>query len=106
MTFREHALLKMKAAFGEPEVARVRDGDLYRWTLTRPNDLNLYVTLDSPEHTDLAHIMVSDSTEYQDKPLVSTIVYSLDEVDQLISRIQEQWKHPGQTRTDIKDIGG
>lgn len=106
MTFREDTLSKMRAAFGEPEVAPVRDGDLYRWTLTRPDDLNLYVTLDSPEHTDLAHIMVSDSTKYQDKPLVSTIVYTLDEVDRLISRIQEQWKRPGQTRTNIEDIGG
>ncbi|MCK6477622.1 MAG: hypothetical protein L6Q35_12420 [Phycisphaerales bacterium] len=63
--FRRTVFERMRAALGEPEVSMVRDGEVYRWTLRRRMDLNFYVTLDSPEHLNLAHIMLSDGSRYQ-----------------------------------------
>ena len=76
-TFRQRAFELMRAALGEPEISRVASGDMYRWTLTRAFDLNFYVTMDSPEREDLAHIMLSDGPKYQEKPIESSVVYSL-----------------------------
>lgn len=88
-----HQIFEMlKAALGEPEVSTVRSGKLYRWTLTRHNDVNMYITMDSPEREDLAHIMISDSEKRQSKPIESTIVYTLDQAEKLIQHILSQWR--------------
>lgn len=91
-SLRSQIYARMQAALGIPEISHVSAGDIYRWTLPRHYDLTLYVTMDSPEHPDLAHIMLSDGPRYQDKPVVSFLVYSLQEADALIVRILEQWK--------------
>ena len=110
-TLREQVFDMMRTAFGEPEVAPVESGNLYRWTLRRQFDLNIYITMDSPEHSDLAHILVSDSTQYQSAPVVSTVVYSVEEAHALIKRILEQWRRPRadpdeRRNPEIEDIGG
>jgi hypothetical protein len=84
----------MRAALGEPEVSRVTAGELYRWTLRRLYDLNLYVTLDSPEHRNLAHIMVSDGPGHQREPIENFTIYTHEELDRLIERIVRQWREP------------
>ena len=95
LSIRSLMYAKMRAAFGEPEVANVACGELYRWTLVRsPYGLNMYITWDSPERDDLAHITVSDDTNNQPQPLVSTIVYTRAEADALVQRLRRQWKHP------------
>ncbi|HYD01945.1 MAG TPA: hypothetical protein VEB22_12025 [Phycisphaerales bacterium] len=91
-TFRQQVFERLKLALGEPETSRVQAGELYRWTLPRPYDVNMYVTMDSPEFKDLAHIMVSDGPRFQSKPLVSFIVYTLEEADDLVERIVKQWE--------------
>lgn len=93
--FRPTVFERMRAALGEPEVSKVRDGEVYRWTLRRRMDLNSYVTLDSPEHHNLAHIMLSDGSRYQSKPILSVVIFTLEEADKLIRRIVMQWRGEG-----------
>ncbi|HZW06686.1 MAG TPA: hypothetical protein VFF65_06155, partial [Phycisphaerales bacterium] len=70
----------------------VQAGELYRWTLPRHYDINMYVTMDSPEYKDLAHIMISDGPRFQEKPIVGVIVYTLEDADRLVERIVKQWE--------------
>jgi len=92
-TFREKVIEKFLAALGEAEVSPVQGGNLYRWALQRgPYAITMHVTINSPEHTNLAHIMISDGSAYQIMPIVTITVYSLEEADALLQRIAGQWK--------------
>lgn len=91
-TIRQQIYERVRQALGEPEISRVESGELYRWTLKRAYDVTMYITMDSPEHPNLAHIMISDSEKYQPKPVVSHLLYSIQEADQLIERIRKQWQ--------------
>ena len=91
-SFRDQILQRMLAAFDEPEVSTVESDHTYRWTLRRSHDLSMYVTMDGPEHASLAHIIVSDGVKYQDRPIISTVIHTLDEGDALIARLAKQWK--------------
>ena len=94
-TLREVVIAKAKAALGEPEVAAVECGFIYRWRLERgPTDFSVFVTIDSPEHPDIAHVMVSDSPRYQQDLIVSTIVQTPEQADILFSQILDQWHRP------------
>jgi hypothetical protein len=89
---RDKALEKLVAAFGEPERIPVRGGTIYRWTLERQYGLHMYVTLDSPERPDLAHLIVSDPKSTAADPVVSIAMWTLPEVDAVIARLRKQWK--------------
>jgi hypothetical protein len=91
-TIRQQIFERMKAGLGVPEVAKVRAGELYRWSLVRPDDLTLYVTMDSPERDDFAHVMLSDGTKYQANAIESLMLYTTEEADMLVARILRQWK--------------
>jgi hypothetical protein len=96
--FRAETVKKLKAAFGQPEVSKVASGEIYRWTLKRGvNEISMFITLDSPEFTDMAHIMISDGSAYQIEPVVAVTVRTQAEVDALIERIFKQ------LRRDSKD---
>ena len=95
LTVRQQVFEKLRAALGEPEVSMVRSGSFYRWTLRRPYEMNLYVTMDSPEREDLGHIMLSDGPKHQDEPVVDFTLYTLEEADGLLERIMKQWGTSG-----------
>jgi hypothetical protein len=61
-TFREMAAEFFIDALGEPHEIRVEAGVIYRWVIRRPGNLDvaIYVTLDSPELANYAHLLVSD----------------------------------------------
>ena len=63
----------------------------YRWVLPRRQGLSVYLTLDSPERTDIAHLLVSDPRQ-QVEPVASITMRTLAEVDAAIETIERQWK--------------
>jgi hypothetical protein len=90
--FRERALERLVAKLGPPEVVPVTPGALYRWILRRPHGLDMYITLDSPEIPDLAHLIVSDPRSGAADPVASITMHTLAEVDAVIDRVLAQWK--------------
>jgi hypothetical protein len=64
--FREQVIDLFYEAFGEAEVSIIKAGKLYRWSLPRgPYSIGMFITIDSPEYTDIAHIMISDADSHQ-----------------------------------------
>ncbi len=91
---REQARKECRKAFGEPQVLKVRSGEIDRWTLTRPGGGDMYVTLDAPELPDLVHVMVSDPTSTTVDPICSVVMRTIEEVQKTIKIIQDQWNDP------------
>jgi hypothetical protein len=91
-TFRDQALERLKAFLGEPEAIRVTGGEMYRWVLRRPHNLDMYITLDSPEMPDIAHLIVSDPKGMAADPVVSLTMRTLPEVEVTAKKLLEQWK--------------
>lgn len=89
-SFREQAKELMAAAFGDPQVMKAESGNLYRWVMPRRDGLNVhvYVTMDSPEMPDIAHVMVSEPSSSAVTPLTTTVMRTLEEVKALIKRIR------------------
>jgi hypothetical protein len=52
----------------------------------------MFVTIDSPELSDIAHVMISDSLHHQVEPVAAVSVRTLEEADALLARIVKQWK--------------
>jgi hypothetical protein len=104
--FREQVVAKFHAALGEPEISCVRSGRLYRWSLARPNDLTMYVTINSPERADIAHVMISDGSAHQWEPIVTLTIQTHAEVDSLLGRIARQWKSPRSSQDHAHRPGG
>lgn len=95
MTFRDAVIERLQAEFGQPEVSPVRSGNLYRWTLHRgPYGVSMFITIDSPEFEDIAHIMISDGARHQIEPVVALTVRTMPETEKLIEQIKLQWKGP------------
>lgn len=92
--FREQARKECRKAFGEPQVLKVRGGEIDRWTLTRPEGGDMYVTLDAPELPDLVHVMISDPTSMRVDPIASLVTRTMEEVKKTIETIKAQWKDP------------
>ena len=90
--FRQQALERLMGALGEPEVIKVSGGEMYRWVLKRPHNLHMYLTLDSPELPDIAHLIVSDPRSRAADPVVSLTMRTLPEVDAVVKKVIEQWK--------------
>lgn len=85
-------------ALGEPEISETNRGSMYYWTLKRGRyEVSMYVTIDSPEWPDMAHVLVSDSQQFQTDPVVSITVYTIEEARELVKRILKQWKQPAPT---------
>lgn len=61
-TFRDKATAYFMRELGEAVHIEVKEGTIYRWTIRRRDnmDLAIYITLDSPELPDFAHLMISD----------------------------------------------
>lgn len=89
-TFRERARRQFETAFGVPAVLATEAGSLYRWVLTRAPRSSLYVTLDSPEMTHLAHVLVSDPLSTQLDPVSSVVMRTDAEVASAVARIRAQ----------------
>ena len=81
--------------FGPPQILDVSSGKIFRWVLQRANSMHLYVTLDSPELPDVAHIMISDPSSKAVDPISNRTLSTIEEAEQLIELIEEQWKNPG-----------
>jgi hypothetical protein len=95
-TFREQVIDKFIAAFGEPEVGEFTPGKIYRWCLLRgPYAMSMFITIDSPEFPEMAHVLISDGAAHQAEPLAAVSVYTLPDADLLIQRITKQWKSVG-----------
>jgi hypothetical protein len=95
-TFRQQVIDKFIAAFGEPEVAVFTPGKIYRWCLLRgPHAMSMFITIDSPEFPEMAHVLISDGAWHQAEPLVAASVHTLADADLLIERIRKQWRSMG-----------
>ena len=93
ISFRQKVIDKFIAALGEPETATVSSGTLYRWVLQRgPYAMSMFITIDSPEFPEMAHVLISDGVAHAGEPLVAVSVYTLDDADVLLKRIIDQWK--------------
>lgn len=92
--FRDVALRLLTEAFGEPAVIKTAEGPVYRWKLERPGrpHMALYVTLDSPEMPDLAHIMISDPNPEAPEPLTSVVMRTAPEVKAGIALVRARHK--------------
>jgi hypothetical protein len=90
--FRERARMHLVEAFGEPEVLQTSNGPLYRWVLRRKHgvDAHVYVTLDSPEMPDIAHVLVSDPAARTIEKITSRTMRTMEEVDALIKTIRNE----------------
>jgi hypothetical protein len=92
-TYRDKVIAMLIDAFGEPEVSSVQSGNIYRWTLHRgPYGISMFITIDSPEYEDIAHVMISDAAHHQVEPVVSVTTTTIEEAKALIGRIVGQWK--------------
>lgn len=96
--FRERARRQFESTFGPPQVLPTEVGSLYRWVLKRPSGKSLYITLDSPEMTHIAHVLVSDPLSTQLDPISSLVMRTDAEVESAIARIKEQ--HAGITEAE------
>jgi hypothetical protein len=86
--FREEALELFQRAFGRPAVIPSPEGNLYRWKLERragPH-VAIYVTLDSPEQPDLAHIMISHPGHPD--PIMSIVLKTCPEVEAAVEMVK------------------
>ena len=86
--FREEALALLVQAFGRPAVVPSPEGDIYRWKLERPGQSHvaIYVTLDSPEQPDLAHIMISHPGHPE--PITPIVMHTRAEVEAAIALVK------------------
>jgi hypothetical protein len=89
------ALELFVAAFGEAREVQVENGYLYRWVFHRPDKSTVYITLDSPELPDLAHVMISDPAASAIAPITSVIMRTLPEVEAAIESIRTQLSKAG-----------
>jgi hypothetical protein len=93
LPFRDRALTVLKEVLGEPERLPATGGVLYRWILERSNGLSMYVTLDSPEMPELAHLIISDPQSTQNvEPVVSKTMRTIEEVEAIAQELVKQWK--------------
>ena len=102
--FREQACEEFKKAFGQPEVIEVTGGEIYRWILKRKHGNHVFVTIDSPELPDIAHIMISDPSSRSVEPVANMTLRTLEEIKQIIERIRAQWQAPD-TASEAPSIG-
>jgi hypothetical protein len=92
LSFRDRALALLDDAFGRPRVIPVDEGlAFYRWILQRPRGMSIYLTLDSPERPDIAHLLVSDPKQVLE-PVASITMRTEEEVRIAIELIRKQWK--------------
>jgi hypothetical protein len=83
---------RLTAAFGLPREIPAGEGMLfYRWLLRRADGDSIYLTVDSPERTDIAHVLVSDPRQEID-PVASLTIRTMPEVEATIEKITAQWK--------------
>lgn len=68
-SMRAKALVRLTGALGDYSETPIKGGSLYRWTISRPDGSKLYITLDSPELPNLAHIIISDPSSGAHKPI-------------------------------------
>jgi hypothetical protein len=94
LTLREQALARLTEALGPPRALSAEpDMAFYRWILSRSDGMSLYLTLNSPELTDIAHLLLSDPRQAVE-PVVSLTIRTIPEVDAAIERIIRQWRAP------------
>lgn len=93
-SLREQARDACRKVFGEPHVLKVPGGEIDRWTLSRDEGPDMYVTLDAPELPDLVHLMVSDPGASVVEPIASMVMRTMREVKETIKLIEKQWKSP------------
>jgi hypothetical protein len=89
--FREWAARQLRSALGEPEVLATTVGDVYRWTLRREGKEPLYVTLNSPELPELAHVIYTDPEMLRADPITSRITRTEPEFLTTLHDIRECW---------------
>jgi hypothetical protein len=92
-TFREQVRDIFTQTLGNPAVIPVGNGDIWRWVLQRQYSMHVYVTIDSPEMPDLAHVIVSDPASKNVEPVASYTVRTHEEADRIVQAIVKQWKH-------------
>lgn len=89
--FREWAVRQLRGVFGEPETLHTEAGELYRWTLRRDGREPLYVSLNSPEMPELAHVICADPEMLLGDPITSRIARTEPELLVALHEIRERW---------------
>ena len=89
-SFREKAISYFYKALGQPEEIPVSNGKLFRWRLPRvgENDVMIYITINSPELPNIAHIMVTDPAEDADEPIKNFVLRDLSALDAVLAYIR------------------
>jgi hypothetical protein len=90
--FRERALAFFKEHLGEPTAIPAEPGFMYRWVLHRKlrPTLNVYITLDSPELLDLAHVMIGDPAVSGEDAIQSFVMRKEEDFHPVLARIRKR----------------
>lgn len=100
-SFRDQVIKLFTEKLGEAEQLDSKAGPIFRWTLQRgPYDVAMFITIDSPEWPDMAHVMISDATNFQADPVISNTLYTIEEAAALLDRIEHQWKQASEATQD------
>jgi hypothetical protein len=88
----------LAAAFGAPQRLETESGPLYRWVLRRARgaDAHVYITLDSPELPDLAHVLISDPGAKTINPITALTIRTMPEADRLVALVKQQVESPSE----------
>ncbi|HYE60438.1 MAG TPA: hypothetical protein VD997_00455 [Phycisphaerales bacterium] len=91
-SFREKATEYFIRELGEPVHIQVKEGTIFRWTIRRRDnmDLAIYITLDSPEMPDIAHVMISDPGCIDAEPIKSYTLRTEDEFAMALGEIRRR----------------
>lgn len=93
-TIRQQVISAFNERFGEAQVGPDPAGKLYRWRLTRKNDLHVHVIIDSPEIETRAHVLISDPC-HDMPPIRSLYVGNTNDIKSVLDEIEAQWQMRG-----------
>ncbi|HYE61345.1 MAG TPA: hypothetical protein VD997_05060 [Phycisphaerales bacterium] len=94
LPFREIVLARLRKELGEPTRTVLETGTVYRWSVRCKGqaDVSIYITLDSPELPDYAHLFISDPGRRgpNHEALVSFIFRAESKIPEVLRVIREK----------------
>lgn len=96
LTFRDKALAFFRAHLGEPYEWEEPPGFTYRWVVRRAErpTMHIYVTLNSPEFANIAHILIADPCAPEDGRLESLTLRREEEFEGVMAMIRARLECP------------
>ena len=93
-TFRDQAASFFTNALGQPFAIPAPEGLMCRWKFQRQGstDLVIYITMDSPEMPDIAHIMISDPSCKDSQPITSLVLRKVEDFEPTLEKIRRHIK--------------